>query len=102
MISISLLSLVTLTFAAVVPQGMYIPPGTTDQRSACPCMNTLSNHGYLRRDGLNNTRQSIKQAFLDVLNIGEDISDFFLNAAFNFGMGEGQNETLRLGALNEQ
>ena len=82
------------------PVGTFQPPATGALRSSCPCMNTLSNHGYLRRDGGNNTRASIKSAFVNVLNIGEDVGEFFLNAAFGFGMGEGQNETLRLSAIN--
>ena len=31
--------------------GEYHPPGPTDQRSPCPALNTLANHGLLPRDG---------------------------------------------------
>ena len=94
-------ALLPLTVSSV-PDGTFQKPLPSAQRSACPCLNTLSNHGFLKRDGGENKREDIKRVFKDILNIGEDIGDFFLNGAFNLGMGEGQNETLRLGAVNQQ
>lgn len=37
-------------------------PTSGDVRSPCPCLNTLANHGYLNRNGMNISRQELSDA----------------------------------------
>ncbi|PNS20049.1 Nucleoporin nup184 [Sphaceloma murrayae] len=43
-------------------------PGIGDVRSPCPMLNTLANHGFLPRNGLNITREVAIKGFSDALN----------------------------------
>jgi hypothetical protein len=104
-VSVALLSLSALAFPQSgnnLPVGVYAPPAPGAVRSACPCMNTLSNHGYLRRDGGANPITEIKRVFSEVLNVGGDVSDFFINASLGFGMGRNGNTTIALGDINQE
>lgn len=51
----------------------YIPQQPEGVRSPCPALNTLANHGYLPRDGMNITKQDIITAFSDGWGVGETI-----------------------------
>ncbi|KAJ3413824.1 hypothetical protein HDV05_007424 [Chytridiales sp. JEL 0842] len=66
---------------ASLPAGVYFPPLSTDQRSPCPALNTLANHGHLRRNGANLTVAEISSAFLNVMNFGNDFTLRLLSAA---------------------
>ncbi|KAJ7650727.1 Chloroperoxidase [Roridomyces roridus] len=46
----------------------FIAPGPNDQRGPCPAMNTLSNHGYLPRNGIA-TFEEIVIAMMEAFNI---------------------------------
>ncbi|KAK7051544.1 hypothetical protein VNI00_004522 [Paramarasmius palmivorus] len=46
----------------------YQAPKTSDSRGPCPGLNTLANHGFLPRDGLNVTIPMALQASLDGFN----------------------------------
>ncbi|KAL1859017.1 hypothetical protein Daus18300_009655 [Diaporthe australafricana] len=44
-------------------------PSATDRRSPCPMVNTLANHGYLPRDGLNITLADLLTGFTNGINL---------------------------------
>ncbi|ETS88094.1 hypothetical protein PFICI_01922 [Pestalotiopsis fici W106-1] len=44
-------------------------PGDSDSRAPCPMLNSLANHGYLPRDGLNIDADTLIQALSDGINI---------------------------------
>ncbi|KAJ7115153.1 Cloroperoxidase [Mycena epipterygia] len=74
----------------------WIAPTATDVRSPCPGLNTLANHGYLPRSGMNLTIPMMLQAALDGFNVG---SDSIIQAA-KFGLLSGNDPiTLNLDAL---
>ncbi|KAF7360875.1 HEME-HALOPEROXIDASE domain-containing protein [Mycena sanguinolenta] len=57
--------LVAKANAYATPAGHeFIAPTSTDQRSPCPGLNTLANHGYLPRNGANFTVTQIMDAAL--------------------------------------
>ncbi|KAJ6562660.1 Cloroperoxidase [Mycena capillaripes] len=70
-------------------QHQWIAPKATDQRSPCPGLNTLANHGYLPRNGLNISVPMIMQAAIDGFNVGPDA---ILQAA-KFGLLSGDDFT---------
>jgi len=43
-------------------------PTPSDQRSPCPFLNSLANHGYLNRDGRGNTLYDLVKAQVEVFN----------------------------------
>ncbi|KAL6916738.1 hypothetical protein ACHAP8_009672 [Fusarium lateritium] len=45
------------------------PPSKNDRRSPCPMVNSLANHGYLPRDGLNISLDDLIVAFTDAVNL---------------------------------
>ncbi|KAJ7044864.1 Peroxidase, family 2-domain-containing protein [Mycena alexandri] len=49
--------------------GDYVAPGPNDVRSPCPGLNSLSNHGYLPRDGRNIHATDIITAMNDYLGL---------------------------------
>ncbi|CAG8496545.1 9575_t:CDS:2 [Ambispora gerdemannii] len=49
--------------------GEWKPPGPNDQRSPCPALNVLANHGYIPRDGNNVTVQQIRDALDEHLGV---------------------------------
>jgi len=53
----------------------FCPPQEGDSRSPCPALNTLANHGYLRRDGKDLT----KKDFVKGLKEGYNLSPFLAN-----------------------
>ncbi|KAL3670485.1 hypothetical protein V7S43_004804 [Phytophthora oleae] len=74
-----------LAEAAALSEGEYYRPPThltsgavnattPFRRSPCPAMNTLTNHGYLPRDGKNITVSQALSVVMDKFNIGEDLA----------------------------
>jgi len=47
----------------------WIAPSSTDRRSPCPMVNTLANHGFLPRDGLNISMDDLIVAFNASVNL---------------------------------
>lgn len=62
-------------------------PGANDVRSPCPMLNTLANHGYLPRNGLNIDMPTLKQAFTDGVNLAPDATEFAGKKALVAGDG---------------
>ncbi|KAF8207008.1 Cloroperoxidase [Mycena galopus ATCC 62051] len=77
----------------------FIAPTSTDQRSPCPGLNTLANHGYLPRTGANFTVTQIMDAALAGFNVNWDA----ILVAAKFGLLSGADattfETMSLGPL---
>ncbi|KAJ6510803.1 Cloroperoxidase [Mycena sanguinolenta] len=74
----------------------WIAPTATDLRSPCPGLNTLANHGYLPRNGMNISIPMILNAAIDGFNVGPDA---ILQAA-KFGLlSTNDPTTLNLDAL---
>ncbi|KAJ6492201.1 Cloroperoxidase, partial [Mycena sanguinolenta] len=74
----------------------WIAPTATDVRSPCPGLNTLANHGYLPRSGMNLSIPMMLQAALDGFNVGPDA----IIQAAKFGLLSGDAPTtLNLDAL---
>jgi len=61
----------------------YQDPQPSDQRGACPGLNTLANHGYIPRSGIVTVAQTIK-ASADVFNMGADLSAFLAGGSVVF------------------
>jgi hypothetical protein len=61
----------------------YQDPKPTDQRGACPGLNTLANHGYIPRSGIVTVAQTIK-ASADVFNMGADLAAFLAGGSVVF------------------
>ncbi|KAJ6533972.1 Cloroperoxidase, partial [Mycena vulgaris] len=98
------MALLSIFFATVcISQGVraqenheWIAPTATDVRSPCPGLNTLANHGFLPRNGINISIPMMLQAALDGFNVA---SDSILQAA-KFGLLSGDDPTtLNLDAL---
>ncbi|KAJ4416148.1 hypothetical protein N0V82_006908 [Gnomoniopsis sp. IMI 355080] len=49
-------------------------PTEFDSRAPCPMLNTLANHGYLPRNGLNFTLAQLQDAFTTAINLAPDFS----------------------------
>lgn len=50
-------------------------------RGPCPMMNTLANHGFLHRDGLNLTEDVVIKALQDGLNFDTSLSETMFKMA---------------------
>jgi hypothetical protein len=61
----------------------YQDPKPSDQRGACPGLNTMANHGYIPRSGIVTVAQSIK-ASADVFNMGADLTAFLAGGSVIF------------------
>ncbi|EPE30694.1 Cloroperoxidase [Glarea lozoyensis ATCC 20868] len=48
---------------------IWIEPSCEDRRSPCPMVNTLANHGFLPRNGLNISMSDLVTAFNDSVNL---------------------------------
>lgn len=55
---------------------VFIPAAVTDARSPCPALNSLANHGFLPRNGLNISRQQINEGMAAAFNIDPALTDF--------------------------
>jgi hypothetical protein len=99
-----MLSLLFVSAILAFPQqqlkiGEYSKPLPGDVRSACPCMNTMANHGYFPRDGSSITKEQVKTVFKNVLNFGEDVSEFFFNSVISSGLNDTAT-TISLKSIN--
>ncbi|KAJ6623664.1 Cloroperoxidase [Mycena sp. CBHHK59/15] len=78
----------------------FIAAKSTDSRSPCPGLNTLANHGYLPRNGMNITVTMIMDAALKAFNLNWDP----ILIAAKFGLLSGADattfETMSLGPLS--
>ncbi|KAJ7142481.1 Chloroperoxidase [Mycena epipterygia] len=76
-----------------------MPAKSTDSRSPCPGLNTLANHGYLPRNGLNFTIPHLMDAALTAFNL--DFNPVLVAAKFGLLSGEdaGSMTTMDLEAL---
>ncbi|KAJ7108780.1 Peroxidase, family 2-domain-containing protein [Mycena epipterygia] len=77
----------------------FIPAKSTDSRSPCPGLNTLANHGYLPRNGLNFSIPQLMDAALQGFNL--DFNPILVAAKFGLlsGTDAGSMQTMDLGAL---
>ncbi|KAF7350858.1 hypothetical protein MSAN_01647900 [Mycena sanguinolenta] len=74
----------------------WIAPTASDVRSPCPGLNTLANHGYLPRSGMNITITDILDAAVAGFNVGPDS----IIQAAKFGLLSGDAPTtMNLDAL---
>jgi hypothetical protein len=65
------------------PNYPYQNPKPSDQRGACPGLNTLANHGYIPRSGIVTVAQTIK-ASAQLFNMGADLSAFLAGGSLIF------------------
>ncbi|KAM0703001.1 hypothetical protein Q7P35_010433 [Cladosporium inversicolor] len=63
-----------LAFGEQLEPGQWHPAAESDARGPCPMMNTLANHGFLHRDGLNLTEDVVIKALEDGLNFDNSLS----------------------------
>lgn len=54
---------------------------TRIERSACPYLNTLANHGFVKRSGAAVTRDEVNNAFDVAFNVDPAITDMIFTAA---------------------
>nr|GAT45165.1 predicted protein [Mycena chlorophos] len=77
----------------------WIAPGPDDQRSPCPGLNTLANHGYLPHNGQNFTIKDVLDAAQEAFNVHWDA----ILVAAKFGLltrnDLGSEENMSLGPL---
>lgn len=52
----------------------WIPPKLLDRRGPCPMLNSLANHGFLARHGLNISVDDIVNAFEESVNLSRDLT----------------------------
>ncbi|KAK1765253.1 Peroxidase, family 2-domain-containing protein [Phialemonium atrogriseum] len=72
-------ALATLTFTVAVSATcehlrLWQPPTILDRRSPCPMINSLANHGFLPRNGLNISTDDLVNAFHEALNLSPGVS----------------------------
>ncbi|KAI1054357.1 hypothetical protein LB507_011576 [Fusarium sp. FIESC RH6] len=58
-----------LAFGAAGSEYEWQAPTSSDRRSPCPMVNSLANHGYLPRNGLNISLDDLLVAFTDAVNL---------------------------------
>ncbi|KAJ7629329.1 Cloroperoxidase [Mycena rosella] len=91
-----LLAALSLSHAVRADDHEWIAPTATDLRSPCPGLNTLANHGFLPRNGMNLSIPMMLQAAIDGFNVN---SDAIIQAA-KFGLLSGDApDNLNLDAL---
>ncbi|XP_006458748.1 hypothetical protein AGABI2DRAFT_190943 [Agaricus bisporus var. bisporus H97] len=59
----------------------FIAPGPGDIRGPCPALNTLANHGYISRNGIESP-SNIVHAAMEGFNMNNDLAKFTCYAAF--------------------
>ncbi|KAM0230521.1 hypothetical protein ACHAP5_011357 [Fusarium lateritium] len=60
-------------------------PASSDRRSPCPMVNSLANHGYLPRNGLNISLDDLIVAFADAVNLDPAATTLVGNKALTTG-----------------
>ncbi|CZR67661.1 related to chloroperoxidase [Phialocephala subalpina] len=78
----------------------FISPSATDRRSPCPMVNTLANHGYLSRDGLNISMSDLVTAFNLSVNL-ESAATQLVGAKALLTSTTGNASTFNLDDLDE-
>ncbi|KAJ7093573.1 Peroxidase, family 2-domain-containing protein [Mycena epipterygia] len=78
----------------------FIAPTATDQRSPCPGLNTLANHGYLPRNGRDITVPHIMNASIE--GFGLNFDNIIVAAKFGLLSNDTADtfDTMNLGALS--
>ncbi|KAF2851321.1 Cloroperoxidase [Plenodomus tracheiphilus IPT5] len=79
----------TATLASARPQygagpadaHAWIPQGEGDFRGPCPMLNTLTNHGFLPRDGRNFTKPNVIKGLKDGINFNETLGGIMWDQA---------------------
>ncbi|PTD07573.1 putative sterigmatocystin biosynthesis peroxidase stcC [Fusarium culmorum] len=66
-------------------------PSKWDRRSPCPMVNSLANHGYLPRDGLNITLDDLIEGFTDAINLDPAATTLVGKKALDTGDGTSFN-----------
>ncbi|KAN0099916.1 Cloroperoxidase [Hyaloscypha variabilis] len=51
---------------------IWLPPNPTDRRSPCPMLNTLANHGFLPRNGVNVSLDDLVNGLSESINLAAD------------------------------
>lgn len=64
--------------------GVYLPALASDDRSPCPALNSLSNHGFINRDGRNISDMSLQTAMIERLGVSDQIANFFGSVTKDF------------------
>ncbi|KAF2647155.1 Cloroperoxidase [Lophiostoma macrostomum CBS 122681] len=59
----------------------WIPQGSNDFRGPCPMLNTLTNHGYLPRDGRNLTKVNVVKGLTTGLNFNASLASIMWEQA---------------------
>jgi len=80
------------------PRVSFSPPGPTDQRSPCPALNTLANHGIINHSGQNFKADDVINALQAVYNLAPAVAKTLTHAAI-FLTGDILSQTFSLGAL---
>ncbi|KAF9877182.1 chloroperoxidase-like protein [Colletotrichum karsti] len=74
LLALGILRLASAFSLAEDPKFPYQVPDLKANRSPCPVLNALANHGYLPRDGMNINMEQLKFAFTKALNIDEKVT----------------------------
>jgi hypothetical protein len=61
----------------------YAPPTESDQRAPCPGVNTLANHGYIHRNGLNVSNTELLDGFQLAYGLSPEATGIFLGGIAN-------------------
>lgn len=62
------------------PGHEYMPPTSVMQRSPCPVLNTLANHGFISRDGKNASISELIQGAEDVFSVSSILTQAVIGA----------------------
>ncbi|KAF6816284.1 hypothetical protein CPLU01_13918 [Colletotrichum plurivorum] len=84
-------------------QHAWQAPGANDRRAPCPLLNSLANHGYLPRNGMNISVDALIEGMHAGLNLREDAKLFFRlqgNKALE-ASSTGDKATFHLSDLNK-
>ncbi|KAF7532229.1 heme-thiolate peroxidase [Neopestalotiopsis clavispora] len=70
-------------FATAAVASGWSPPKPGDDRSPCPLLNSLANHGFIPHDGKNISGDVLSKAITTNLNMDDSVSKAFLAAIRN-------------------
>eukprot|EP00842_Homolaphlyctis_polyrhiza_P004391 jgi/Hompol1/4953/HPOL_004079-RA len=80
-------------------EGEYRPARASDERSPCPALNALSNHGLIDRTGRAVEREQLLRVLETHLGIDRGFSGDLFDRALAMGLGDTARGTLSLAAL---